>query len=40
VIYFENKYSAERVYDNFDGFEVELSGGSLDMRFLPEDLEL
>ncbi len=40
MIYFENKYSAERVYDNFDGLEIELTGGRLDLRFLPEDLDL
>jgi hypothetical protein len=38
VIHFENKYSAERVYDKFDGFEIELTGNRLDLRFLPYDL--
>ncbi len=40
MIYFQNKFSAERVYDNFDGYEIELSGCKLDLRFLPADLDL
>ena len=40
VITFENKFCTERVYDNYDGFEIELSGCRLDLRLVPRELEI
>lgn len=40
VITFDNKFTCEKVYDNFDGLEIEFSGCQLDLRILPKDLKI
>lgn len=37
VITFDNKFTAEKIYDDFDGMEIELTGNKLDLRVMPED---
>lgn len=40
VITLDNKYTAEKIYDSFDGMEIEMTGSNLDLRFLPEGLKI
>ena len=40
VITLDNKFTAEKIYDNFDGMEIELTGTSLDLRVLPEGTKI
>lgn len=40
IIQFDSLRSAEAVYENYDGVELELSACKIDLRFVPENLEV
>ena len=40
VIQFDSARTAEKIYENYDGLELEFSGCKLDLRFVPETLEI
>lgn len=40
VITFDNKFTAEKIYDSFDGMEIEFTGTNFDLRVLPEGMKI
>ena len=40
VIHFNSAETAEKVYDAYDGYEIELSGCKIDLRFIPDEMEI
>lgn len=40
VIQFDSNRTAEKIYESYDGLELEFSGCKLDLRFVPENLDM